>query len=146
MEMWIERKPYHFSSEGIKKIEGLRQAIHMGFWCTKSPKGGWNERPVDVFYVANPDTSRGHTNYFGIFHQEDKVFICDAASAFSEPIWGMLGNQGHVLVSKYRHDYREDGEIMVDGGRDYFKRSGAGKSVRVTVDGSEFKFEVAEYS
>jgi hypothetical protein len=95
----------------------------MGYWCTKKPSHDWNESPVDVFYVENPDRTKGHTNYFGMFKREGAVYITDASSAFSESISGVLCEDGEVLVSRYRHDYVRKGSHMVDGGRDYMKCS-----------------------
>ena len=71
--------------------------------------------------------------------------ITDAASAFCEPITGLLTDDGEVLVSRYRHDYVEKGPYMIDGGRDYLRTSGnatAGKLVEVTVVDGEFQVKV----
>ncbi|NBX51922.1 hypothetical protein EBT25_18785, partial [bacterium] len=111
-------------------------------WCTKSPAGYWHESPVDVFYVANPDRSKGHSNYFGMFvNERGNVMICNAESAFSEPITGVLCDDGEVLVSRYRHDFVTKGEISVDGGRDYTKTSGNVTYINVTVVDGEFQFD-----
>ena len=116
-----------------------------GYWCTKRPNGGWNESPVDVFYQPNPDTSLGHTNYFGMFIKTDpytgkstgSVYITEASSVFSDPIAGIPTDDGEVIVSRYRHDYVEKDGRMIDGGRDY-TRSSAHQSVIITVDGDQF--------
>jgi hypothetical protein len=49
--------------------------------------------------------------------------ICDAITATQEDIWGVVANDGEVIYSRYRHDYRtsKDGSVMIDGGRDYTK-------------------------
>ena len=66
-------KGYHLSKSLIKTVEKAYKAKYMGYWCTKNPKGGWNEQPIDVFYVRNPDKSKGHSNYFGMY--QDIVMI-----------------------------------------------------------------------
>ena len=134
------RDPYYFTGEGIKKIESMKDATYMGYWCGKSPSGGWNERPIDVFYVQEPDTDKGHTNYFGMLVQGDRLLITDASSCFSEPMTGIV-EQDIVYVSRYRHDFVQTpaGQI-IDGGRDYYKGSVGSKTVTVSVKDGEFLF------
>lgn len=141
--MFIEHDPegYHFTAEGIKNIEDLKGAKYIGYWCTKRPSGGWNEMPVDVFYVEEPNRALGHSNYFGMFRTYDKqVMITNAESCFSEPLVGAVCDDGEVIVSRYRHDYVEKKGAMIDGGRDYNRTNGC-KIVQVELDGAEFTFK-----
>jgi hypothetical protein len=153
-----ERAPYHFTQSGIQTIEQKYQARYMGYWCTKRSGGGWAETPVDVFYVENPDTSKGHSNYFGMFVNDGRVMITDAQSCFSEPMTGILEND-LVYLSRYRHDMVVTplGK-SIDGGRDYLKTSvrpgpaadsvelaekklsGTTRFVTVSVKDGEFEF------
>ena len=141
----IPENGYWFKKDGIRKIEEKYGAKYMGYWCTKRPNGGWNESPVDVFYVENPDTSKGHTNYFGMFIKTDpytgkstgQVYITEASTAFSDPIAGIPTDDGEVIVSRYRHDYVEKDGRMIDGGRDYVRAS-MHPTVMVTVVGDKF--------
>jgi len=138
--MHIKNTPYHFTDKGIKTIEERYNAKYMGHWCTKRPDATWHDTPVDVFYVENPDRSKGHSNYFGMFiNERGQAMITNAESAFSEPITGMVCEDGEVLVSRYRNDYQTKGDVMVDGGRDYFRYSG-GRYIRVTAENGEFNF------
>ena len=140
----IPKDGYWLSSINIKKIEELKNAQYMGYWCTKRPSGGWNESPVDVFYVENPNTDLGHTNYFGMFYDmANRLMITDALSAFSEPITGIKCADGTIIVSRYRHDYVTHDDCMIDGGRDYVKSSpGANSSfVSIIVNNNEFNVE-----
>jgi hypothetical protein len=138
--MHIKNTPYHFTDKGIKKLEELYNAKYVGHWCTKRPDGTWHDMPVDVFYQENPDRSKGHSNYFGMFiNERGQAMITNAESAFSEPITGMLCEDGEVLVSRYRNDYQTKGDVMVDGGRDYLRYSG-GRYIRVTAENGEFNF------
>ncbi len=115
-----------FKKDGIRKIEEKYGAKYMGYWATKNSRGHWNESPVDVFYQPNPDTSKGHTHYFGMFIKNDpftgegtgSVYITEASSAFSDPISGIATDDGEVIVSRYRHDYVTKDGRMIDGGRD----------------------------
>jgi hypothetical protein len=49
--------------------------------------------------------------------------ITNAMSAFEHPILGAVADDGEIVVSGYRHDYRrsKDGTVFIDGGRDYTK-------------------------
>ena len=135
----------HFIDEEIAAIAKHYGARYMGPWSILR-QSVWTIDPVDVFYQPNPDVSKGHSHYFGMFRTfEGQAMITNAESAFSEPITGLLTNDGEVLVSRYRYDYVEKGPYMIDGGRDYLRTSGSnadGKLVKVTVVDGEFQFEV----
>ena len=141
----IPEDGYWFKKAGIQKIEEKYGAKYMGYWAIKNSRGGWNDSPVDVFYQPNPDTSKGHTHYFGMFIRTDpysgegtgSVYITEASTAFSEPIAGIPTDDGEVIVSRYRHDYVEKDGRMIDGGRDYTRRS-LHPTVTVTIDGDQF--------
>lgn len=138
-------KGYHFTDGGIATIAKQYGAKYMGYWAILR-KSGWSDIPVDVFYQPNPDVGKGYSNYFGMFTTFDgQVMITDAASAFSEPITGLLTDDGEVLVSRHRHDYVTKGPHMIDGGRDYSRTSSGADGARlveVTVKDGEFQFKV----
>jgi hypothetical protein len=134
---------YWLKESSIKKVEDIYGAKYMGYWCTKGLDGeSWNESPVDVFHQPNPDVSKGHSHYFGIFIniQKEAMCIIDAISAFSEPMSGIVTDDGEVIVSRFRHDCVQKNKYMVDGGRDYFRTSD-GPIVRIHVEGPEFTIE-----
>ena len=132
---------YHFDKNGIAKIEKHYGAKYMGYWAISGAADySWSEIPVDVFYQPNPDLSKGHSYYFGMYQGDQGVMITNAESAFSEPITGILTEDGEVIVSRYRHDCVIKEDYMIDGGRDYTRSSG-GKFVNVTVKNSEFVLE-----
>jgi hypothetical protein len=133
---------YWLNTENIKKIENIKNSVYMGYWVTKSPSGNWNDIPVDVFYVENPDRSLGHSNYFGLFYREDKLYITNGLSCFEEPIINAcITPDGTILVSRYRHDYVEHEGCMRDGGRDYIRSSGKGLPIIISVEDSDFYYE-----
>jgi hypothetical protein len=133
-------KGYHLSEEGIRQIEQQYGGKYMGYWCTIAKGGGWTYEPIDVFYTPNPDLSKGHSHYFGILIRDGVVYITNASPVFSQPIYGVLCDDGEVIVSRYRHDCVVKGNHMVDGGRDYTRSSINSPMVRITVDGPKFKF------
>lgn len=139
--LFIARPPYWLKKEAIAKIEALRKSTFMGHWCVRDRDGNWSETPVDVFYQPTPDLARGHKHYFGLLIREEQLLICDATSAFSEPITGIAASDGEVLVSRFRHDCQIRKGIMIDGGRDYIRHSGPFNPVQISVEGAEFRFE-----
>lgn len=108
----------------IKKAEELKDAKYIGDFCLRNKSGGWSESPVAVFYQPNPP--KNFSKYFGLFLAGDNLFITNAESAFAEPIQGLVGSNGEVVYSRYRHDFRSlsDGSGAIDGGRDYVKVTG----------------------
>lgn len=141
--MTIDKTPYWFTQEGIEKIEKDYGAVYMGYWCTKHSAGWWNEEPVDVFYQPNPDFSKGHSHYFGMFARDQKVYITNAESAFKDPIVGVLTKDGEVLVSRFRHHcVQSKCGAMIDGGRDYMRYNG--DLIDVFVEGDHFTFSRKE--
>lgn len=132
----IPKDGYHFKEPTILKVEDMYKAHYMGFWCTKRLDGSWNERPVEVFYQPNPDVEKGHSHYFGLFFDHlDRVMITNAETAFSEPMTGVICEDGEVLISHYCHDYRTKGDRMIDGGRDYTRSSLHPTATVTVVDG-----------
>jgi hypothetical protein len=118
-----------FSNEAINHIEKQYNARYVFESCVKTIKGEWCDFPVSVFYTekAHPQGS----NWFGIYYvpllpDEDpstrRMLICNAITA-TEPFNGIqVGDD--VYYSRYRHDYREYGDVSVDGGRDYLRYGG----------------------
>lgn len=142
----IPKDGYWLGEVNIAKIEKLKNAKYMGYFCTKKPSGSWNESPVDVFYVENPDTSLEHSNYFGVFYKgspgiNKSLYITNALSCFDEPIIGLQFEDGWIMFSRYRHDSVEYQGIFIDGGRDYTRLGGnltKVKKISITVKDGEF--------
>lgn len=133
---------FYFTLADVAKAEKHYNAKYMGYWAIKDQQGNWTETPVEVFYQANPDKSKGHSHYFGLYRNSfGDTFILNAESAFSKPIIGVLTEDGEVLVSRYRHDYVCKGIHFIDGGRDYLRWDKGSQFVEITVDNGEFIFK-----
>uniref|UniRef100_A0A6C0JU24 Uncharacterized protein n=1 Tax=viral metagenome TaxID=1070528 RepID=A0A6C0JU24_9ZZZZ len=138
------RKAFWFDEKTIESVEKKYGVKYIGYWCVEGANVQWASNPVDVFYQPNPNTELGHSNYFGIFSWMGEWRICNADSAFSVPITGILEN-GVVYVSRYRHDSvcTPNGNC-IDGGRDYVninKNASPIELVNVRVVDGEFIFE-----
>lgn len=132
---YIVKQTTSYQPINIAKVEEKYGATYVGDFCIKTKTGSWSEEPLAIFYQPNPDVSKGHKSYFGLFVRGNNLFIADGTSAFSQPIVGIVAPDGEVLYSRYCHDYREKGGVMIDGGRDYVRRSVVGRLVHVIVDG-----------
>jgi len=135
--VWINRgKPYW--SINIELAEKKYNATYIGDFCldvnhnSDKPKN-WTEQPFAVFWQENPQP--GHNHYFGLYIRDGFVYITNATSA-AEGHWdGMVADDGEIIYSRFRHDFREstDHSVIVDGGRDYFKHMGKIDNPRVKI-------------
>lgn len=120
----------------IAKVESKYQAKYVGNFCLPTVGGGWGEQPVAIFYQENPPPI-AQSNYFGLFDRGSHLLITDGAKAMPETgIDAIVSEDGEVLFSRYRHDFRtsKDKTVSIDGGRDYTKLSyEPGNSVRTVT-------------
>lgn len=122
--MNIRNESSFLTKESIKAIESKYKARYVCESCLRGLDDQWVNFPAAIFYTDNPHPEG--SNYFGIFlHQglEDSnhVMITDGISATGQDMVGVIADNGDVIYSRYRHDYREsnDGSVFIDGGRDY---------------------------
>lgn len=120
-----------FTPEGIANVEKKYDALFVCDTCLKNREGGWINRAVAVFW--NKDLTKipkGGSAYFGLFHRYEPpnfkkglLMITNAISAAETEITGIVAENGDVIWSRYRWDYRTspDGSVWIDGGRDYIR-------------------------
>lgn len=126
--------------KGIAYFENKYDATYVSDLCLKNVDGSWSESPASIFYQPNPQ--EGHNHYFGVFLKGKQAYITSGESAVSEIISGIVADDGEVIYSRYRHDFRtsKDGSVYIDGGRDYTKNNNTNKLISlIIVDG---KFNV----
>jgi len=133
----------------IEYAEKKYNAKYIGDFCVKDNYGSWSEKPASIFYTENPDTSKGHTHYFGLFctykinelgkSEIDKVLILKGDSAFETPFIGLQTKKGDILISCFRHHFNGTSEEFIDGGRDYQRYSTPAKFVKVEVKKDKLK-------
>ena len=109
--------------------------------CLKYKDGGWVNFPAVFFYTEekHPEGS----NYFAMHRGYDGVdpdmhwMITDGICITEGIHNGILFDDGELVHSRYRHDYYEHRDTMVDGGRDYFRHR--------IVDGAKpIKFKIED--
>ncbi len=142
MDTRVTIKSEIFTPEGISKIEENRGAKYVCDTCIGvpiqklgEPTGQWNwwNYPVAVFYQSNPSlVPKDGSQYFGLYYKRHlpdsplKGYICNAISAAQTPIVGVVADDGEIIYSHYRHDFRQsaDKSVWIDGGRDYTRFDG----------------------
>jgi hypothetical protein len=108
----------------VKKAEEVYKAIYLGDFCLKTKSGQWALQLAAVFYCPEPDFEAGHSFFFALFtDRHENMYIADANHVFDEPIIGIKADNGQIIYSRHRHDYRvsNDKSVFIDGGRDYTK-------------------------
>jgi len=125
-----------FSAEDLERIEAHYEAKYVCETCLKNRDGGWANIPVSIFYQVDPSkVPEGGSQWFGLFFRAadptdisevlNHLCIVNAISAVENDIKGIVADNGDVIYSRYRHDYRwsPDNSVMIDGGRDYTRTS-----------------------
>lgn len=122
--------------KGIEHFENQfkdNKAVYVADLCLKDRDGNWANEPAAIFYQENPP--HGYSNYFAIIVRGRQTLITSGASAVEQPITGILADDGEVIFSRYRHDYRtsKDGSVFIDGGRDYTKCNRPDRLVEINI-------------
>lgn len=123
----------------IGKVEAKYNAKWVGQLPLHTVSRGWSEDNCgDVYYQETPP--HGYSNYFALIFRHGGLYITSAATAVIGSICGVKADDGEIIYSRYRHDYRtsKDKSVFVDGGRDYLKTN-AVKSVELTIVKGEWK-------
>ena len=127
-----------------KTIEKKYKVSYIGDFCIKDKNNNWTQKPVSIYYQDNPDLSKGHSNYLGVYIDyifdgkefvPGHVYLTDGQSAFLEGLQGIVADDGEIVISCYRHDYRtsSDDSVFIDGGRDYIRSSAGAKIVNLKI-------------
>ena len=135
-----------FTAEDLEKIEAHYEAKFVCESCIKNRDGGWVNRSVSIFYQPDPSkVPEGGSQWFGLFFRpigtlalaepDYQLCIVNAISATEHDIAGIVADNGDVIYSRYRHDYRwsPDKSVMIDGGRDYTRHNVGGKLVTMRI-------------
>lgn len=136
--MNLLNEPVLFSAENVEKIENLKNAKYV----IDTEK---NDVHVAIFYGSTAPPVSG-SRYFGLYYggYDNRLMITDGSFVEEQEIIGVVAENGDVIFSRYRHDYRTspDGTATVDGGRAYVKSS-LSPRVRVRVkDGNVYVEEL----
>ena len=119
-----------FSDNHIVKIEEKYNAKYVIDSCLFMSNESWMDSPAAIFYTEEPHPQG--SNYFALYWStiHDGWMITDGIKAVQGEFNGFLFEDGELVHSRYRHDYFEHREAMVDGGRDYFRSYQCPKGAR----------------
>ena len=133
----INTKSTLFDAIDIKILENAYKAKYV---CETSIKtnGTWTENPVAIFHTKKPHPKG--SDYLGIYYHKGLLMVTNAITATETTITGIKANDGEIIYSRCRHDYREssDGSVFIDGGRDYTRHSG-GELVELKIIDGELR-------
>lgn len=131
-------KPHHVLDHAA--VEALHRARYITDLTVWVGSGEWTDEPLAVFWVADP--AAGASHYLGILPERRAgILRTNDAASVADGFWlGRMADDGEVIFSRWRHDWRQsqDGSCWVDGGRDY-GRGGGGKRIRLRLVRSEFE-------
>jgi hypothetical protein len=133
LNKWLNRGEQFWGLD-IGKIEERYAARYVGDFSLRFGKN-WSDEPFAVFFSGIP-MREGYPNYVGVRPNADSSnLIVVNAKSVTEVVWdGVMADDGEVIFSRFRHDYRvsRDGSAMVDGGRHQFRCRGR-QRVRISV-------------
>jgi len=118
----------------IDKVEKKYNAKWVGQFQMRTKDGSWtSDNCGDVYYQENPPN--GYSNYLALIIQQGSLYITSGESAVQGVINAVEANDGEIIYSRYRHDYRVSGDksVFIDGGRDYVRSTLGAKPVQLAV-------------
>jgi len=123
-------------------LEKFEENYNAKFVCESSikTKNGWRDASSLIFYSEVPHPNGSNYMAFSYDYIKDEYVVSDGISVANIEISGVVADNGDVIYSRFRHDYRfsKDKSVWIDGGRDY-TRSCAGKSVIMMIIDGQLK-------
>ena len=117
--MNINHQPITKVSE-VERIYSEKDGVPIKYVCTTDLSGG--TMPSDIFYRATPHPRFGN-RYFRITFVGEESYIGCADNIESKE-FGLIEGPNGWEYSAHRHDYKDVGNGVIDGGRAYTRGSG----------------------
>jgi hypothetical protein len=131
------------NQEQIELIEKKYNSKYVFETCLQNTDGGWINEPAAIFYSEVPHPMG--SNYFAFYKAGANLgfMICDAKKHIEGSFIGVRADNGDIIYSRYRHDYRKspDNSVWVDGGRDYFRSDVNVNTVKFKVVKDKLKLD-----
>lgn len=124
--MNIVHRPIFDREKVIEHYSG-KDGVPVKYVCTSALED--EARAMDIFYRDTPHPDFGN-RYFGLYFRstgsldEQRQLCITNADKIEDAEFGMVEVDGQLHYSQHRHDYYSVGNVAVDGGRAYFRRSG----------------------
>lgn len=134
------------ASDALIEIKSVEDVYH-GKFVGQFPLGP--DDVIDIYYQEIPE--RTHSQYFGISIRTDYVtnmshaIISNGTRYINKDITGIVADNGEIIYSRYRHDYRisADKSVFIDGGSDYIRCSDPTRLIKLQVIEGDF-YEISE--
>lgn len=111
-----------FDTAKLEQLYTDKDGVDVRYVCT-SALGG-EAQAMDIFYRETPHPEFGN-RYFGIFKDSSGRLMITAADRIEDVEFGMIQDEsGDLHYSAHRHDCKQIGNKMIDGGRAYIRASG----------------------
>ncbi len=132
-EIIIRTESSFLSPKQIQRVEKKFRAKYVFESQLKLRSDHWSDFPAAVFYSEEPHPKG--SNWFGVWDNLGRFMISNATSAVNEPFFGALPDNGEVIYSRHRNDFREseDKTVFVDGGRAHFRHDLEHEIVKLKV-------------
>lgn len=123
-----------FNTESVCNIYSKKDGVPISYVCsTTLLKEG--VETYDVFYRYTPHPEFGN-KYFGLIKRMSGMFICNADIVEDFEFGTILDDDGQLVYSEHRHDYKAfNNGNMIDGGRSYVRYSGMAPIIYVVRNG-----------
>jgi hypothetical protein len=136
------------TSFDVAAVEARYKARFVGQFSLKTKDGGWSGDSCGDVYYQNTPPVEGYSHYFALVQNNGACFITSGQSGVDGVLTGIVADNGEIIYSRYRHDYREstDQSVFIDGGRDYLKCNRMGRTVALRIiDGEFYQLESGEH-
>lgn len=112
-----------FDNKGIKLIEEKYNCKYVGDFHLERLDTMDISFPVAVFYQETPPNPN-YSHYMAMFWAPDgHLYITSGADCFKKPVIAAVADNGQIIYSRHRHDYRtsDDESVSIDGGQSYVR-------------------------
>lgn len=110
-----------FDTEKVIKHYSEKDGVPIKYVCTSAL--GSEEFARDIFYRDTPHPEFGN-RYFAVYDHPIYALLISAADKIEDVGFDMIEHEGEYHYSQHRHDYRQVGDVAIDGGRAYTKLGG----------------------
>ena len=109
-------------TEKAARLYSEKDGVDIRYVCT-SAVTSYGAQAADIFYRETPHPEFGN-RYFGLFQNIDGQLMITGTDGIEGLEFNMVDVDGELHYSQHRHDYRTVGDVAIDGGRSYLRRSG----------------------
>lgn len=108
--------------EKAARLYSEKDGVDIRYVCT-SAVTSYGSQAADIFYRETSHPEFGN-RYFGLFHNINGQLMITGTDSIEGLEFNMVEVDGKLHYSQHRHDYRIVGDVAIDGGRSYLRRSG----------------------